>query len=219
MKEETVETRTERNRQRWTKWLISYQQRLSKEMETNETELNRTRVELMNSNNPKIILRNHLAQRYVRYLSSSSTSDILYSIWNDYITYPLSLCLYLYMDIYIFIYSAIEQAEKGDFREVNALYKLLQHPFAENPQTIPGNPPLCCYLLSINLPIPSYLISLSIFLYYFVYPFADVHSLPLSLSISSCIYTHSSLAISSSIHYPYYYYRMFCILFCCSRGL
>jgi len=93
----TPEARNRETRELWSQWLQKYQQRLYEEVDANANleELNRQRVQMMNSNNPKIVLRNHLAQ------------------------------------------SAIEQAEKGYFREVNALYKLLQLPYAEKSETIP----------------------------------------------------------------------------------
>jgi len=94
--------KTEKDRVLWSEWLNEYFERLSREVTGLSGEeikaAQASRVDLMNKNNPKFILRNYMAQK------------------------------------------AIEDAEKGNYEEVNRLLKLLKNPYGEsNEYSLPGD--------------------------------------------------------------------------------
>ena len=64
----------------WTKWMEGYLIRLNKEVESIEKEkreaMNEKRKQLMNSHNPKIVLRNHLAQYSIEKAEQGDFSEV-----------------------------------------------------------------------------------------------------------------------------------------------
>uniref|UniRef100_H3BB85 Selenoprotein O n=2 Tax=Latimeria chalumnae TaxID=7897 RepID=H3BB85_LATCH len=67
-----------RNKKQWTEWLQKYSSRLEEEKEgtTDIDELNVQRVKLMNSNNPKFVLRNYIAQNAIEAAENGDFSEV-----------------------------------------------------------------------------------------------------------------------------------------------
>uniref|UniRef100_A0A8D2LM65 Selenoprotein O n=2 Tax=Varanus komodoensis TaxID=61221 RepID=A0A8D2LM65_VARKO len=67
-----------RNKGHWKDWLQNYRIRLEKEMEhvSNANTWNAERVKIMNSNNPKYILRNYIAQNAIEAAENGDFSEI-----------------------------------------------------------------------------------------------------------------------------------------------
>ena len=66
------------DKERWTGWLTSYKSRLSKEIEdqTDVSALQKRRVQLLNSHNPKFVLRNYIAQNCIQKAEKGDYSEV-----------------------------------------------------------------------------------------------------------------------------------------------
>ncbi|KAL5010089.1 hypothetical protein ScPMuIL_012394 [Solemya velum] len=65
IKQLTPQTKLEKDTVLWTKWLKSYTERLKQEVAPDLDSANQKRVEVMNANNPRFILRNYIAQNAI----------------------------------------------------------------------------------------------------------------------------------------------------------
>jgi len=69
----------EKYRKQWTNWLNKYKQRITSDIEgssLNFQEYSEQRKQLMNSNNPKYILRNYIAQQAIQKAERGDYSEI-----------------------------------------------------------------------------------------------------------------------------------------------
>ncbi|XP_067915261.1 selenoprotein O1 isoform X3 [Heterodontus francisci] len=75
----TTEELLSKHKKAWTDWLQKYSSRLENEAEGVDdiAELNTERVKVMNSNNPKFILRNYIAQNAITAAENGDFSEIL----------------------------------------------------------------------------------------------------------------------------------------------
>lgn len=74
------------NKNLWTKWLATYAQRIKNDINNNSIDQYMyVHVQLMNDNNPKIILRNHLIQNAIQKAERGDYSEIekLHQILKD----------------------------------------------------------------------------------------------------------------------------------------
>ncbi|CAF1654095.1 unnamed protein product, partial [Didymodactylos carnosus] len=63
----------------WQQWLDLYVERLKKEIDGNSTDiaqLNKKRLQIMRENNPRIVLRNYLAQRAIEQAEKGDYSEV-----------------------------------------------------------------------------------------------------------------------------------------------
>uniref|UniRef100_A0A8D2PBV2 Selenoprotein O n=1 Tax=Zosterops lateralis melanops TaxID=1220523 RepID=A0A8D2PBV2_ZOSLA len=74
----TADDLLSRNKRHWKEWLEKYKVRLQKEIESigNADAWNNERVKVMNSNNPKYILRNYIAQNAIEAAENGDFSEV-----------------------------------------------------------------------------------------------------------------------------------------------
>lgn len=76
LKDLTQEDKSKENKELWTRWLEKYEERLKKEEVTDLNKDNFDRVEIMNSVNPRFILRNYIAQNAIKAAESGDFSEV-----------------------------------------------------------------------------------------------------------------------------------------------
>ncbi|XP_078091686.1 selenoprotein O1 isoform X1 [Mustelus asterias] len=78
LQEMTIEELLSKQKKAWTDWLQKYRSRLENEAEGIDdiAELNAERVKVMNSNNPKFILRNYIAQNAITTAENGDFSEV-----------------------------------------------------------------------------------------------------------------------------------------------
>ncbi|ESO86801.1 hypothetical protein LOTGIDRAFT_128503 [Lottia gigantea] len=78
LKDVTQEQKTSKDRELWEKWIKKYSDRLKLEAEGQDDILltNQNRVKIMNQNNPRIILRNYIAQNAIDAAEKGDYSEI-----------------------------------------------------------------------------------------------------------------------------------------------
>ncbi|XP_076090895.1 protein adenylyltransferase SelO, mitochondrial-like [Mytilus galloprovincialis] len=78
MEDKTDEDQRKTNEEAWDSWLQKYEERLDKEVEgkTDLIQANTERVRVMNSNNPRFILRNYIAQNAIKAAEKGDYSEV-----------------------------------------------------------------------------------------------------------------------------------------------
>jgi len=78
LKKITIDEKREKDTETWTKWLMKYKARLQTELAgvSDVEELKKQRVSTMNSNNPKYILRNYIAQQAIALAEKGDFSEV-----------------------------------------------------------------------------------------------------------------------------------------------
>ena len=74
LKDLTEEKKREQDRNSWTAWLKSYAERIK--LESESSDFVRMRVEIMDSTNPRIVLRNFIAQNAIDYAERGDYSEV-----------------------------------------------------------------------------------------------------------------------------------------------
>jgi len=87
VKELTEDSKSERDQKIWRTWLVAYQERIAKEMQDveNVEEYRSKRVDVMDHNNPKFILRNYIAQVAIEKAEKGDYSEVkrLFDVLKD----------------------------------------------------------------------------------------------------------------------------------------
>eukprot|EP00112_Aurelia_sp_Birch-Aquarium-sp1_P017326 Seg400.8 transcript_id=Seg400.8/GoldUCD/mRNA.D3Y31 product="Selenoprotein O" protein_id=Seg400.8/GoldUCD/D3Y31 len=80
LKDLTQTDKNEKDRNLWKKWLEKYRARLQKEFESMEAsakeDARTNRIQMMNNNNPRIVLRNHIAQHVIEAAEEGNFEEV-----------------------------------------------------------------------------------------------------------------------------------------------